>query len=338
MKRRYAICVATVCVSIWACEVVDVEEETSSTEQAGSNLQGSNLQGSNLQGSNLQGMTLQGFRIDGATLGGAPLSNLRVERGEVIAERSGVTLRGAALAGTQLQGQAKSTVDSAVTKTVQYRIAAVASEDPKYDPTQTGSTFLYTLEQWVDGSGVWKPACPADQDGRRVAIPLTATWDERGDRIASNELFTFGCTTGVLAKCYRWGYRPWLTGYGADMVEMHWTCTRMARADYCGNGVPNTRDGTLINVWDNLPAPGPIQRHGLLPPLGMLFEAGWGPHGAVCLSHSRWLLIGPLIANMCPDRLIPLGLGGIACDSLLDVLVVDPRVRMFNESYLNLGL
>jgi len=70
----------------------------------------------------------------------------------------------------------------------------------------------------------------------------------------------------------------------------------------------------------------------------MLFEAGWGPHGAVCLSHARWLTIGNLIANACPDRLVPLGLGGIACNSVLDVLTIDPEVRMFNDSYISLGL
>jgi ADYC domain/Pentapeptide repeats (8 copies) len=338
ITRVATVCLSIVCTAVYACQVTD--EETSTEEQAGSNLQGSNLQGSNLQGSNLQGMTLQGFRIDGATLGGAPLTNLRVERGEVIADQGGVTLRGASLAGAQLQAQARSTaVNPPVTTTVQYRITAIAPEDPAYDPTQTGSTYLYTLEQWGDGTGVWQPACPADQDGRRVAIPLAATWDEHGDRIESSTLFTFGCTTGVLAKCYRWGYRPWLTGYGANMAEMHWTCTRMARADYCGNGVSNTQDDTWVNVWDNLPAPGPIQRHGLLPPLGMLFEAGWGPHGAVCLSHARWLSsLGSLIAGMCPDRLVPPGLGGIACNTVLDVLVVDPTVKLFNESYINLGL
>jgi hypothetical protein len=338
MKYRYAVCVATVCVSVWACEVVD-DLETSTEEQAGSNMQGSNMQGVSMQGSSMQGMSLQGFRIDGATLGGTALSNLRVERGEVIAEQGGVTLRGAGLVGARLQAQARNTaVSPPVTALLEYRIAAVAPEAAAYDPTSTGSTFLYSLEQWVDASNSWQPACPADLDGRRVAIPLAATWDEGGDRLASSTLFTFGCTTGVIAKCYRWGYRPWLTGYGADMAGMHQTCTRLARADYCGNGVSNTQDGTWVNVWDSLPAPGPIQHHGLLTPLGMLFEAGWGPDGAVCLSHARWLTIGNLIANTCPDRLVPPGLGGVACDSVLDVLAIDPTVKLFNESYLNVGL
>jgi hypothetical protein len=263
-----------------------------------------------------------------------------VGRGEVIAERDGVTLRGTSLVGAELQAEARLPgAGAAETTLVAYRIADVAPESSAYDPTKTGSTYVYTLEQWVEDSESWQPACAPDADGRRVAIPVAATWDEKGNRIESSSLFTFGCTTGVIAKCYRWGYRPWLTGYGADMPEMHQTCTRLARADYCGDGVSHTQNGTLVNVWDNLPAPGPIQRHGgLLPPLGMIFEAGWGPQGAICLSHARWITLGGLLANVCPGRLIPLGLGGIACNSVVDVLLLYPSARMYNESYLNLDL
>ncbi len=325
---------AILCVSLCACEAVEI----SIAEQPGIATQGNTLQGNTLQGTTLQGMRMQGFRTTGATLGGAPLDSLRIERGEVIAAQGGVALRGAALAGAQLQAQVRELgAGPPATALVTYRIAAVEPESSKYDPTHTGSTFLYTLEQWVDQTGSWEPGCPPDADGRRVAIPLAATWDERGDRIETSSLFTLACTTGVIAKCYRWGYRPWVTGHG-DLAAMHWTCTRLARADYCGDGVSHTRDGTWINIWDTLPAPGPIQRHGLLPPLGMVFEAGWSTAGAVCLSHARWLSIEGLLAGRCPDRLIPPGLGGIACDSVLDALARDPSVQMFNESYLNLDL
>jgi hypothetical protein len=325
-------------LALCACEVV--QTSTSTTEQAGMTMQGMTMQGMTMQGMTMQGMTMQGMSLDGMTLSGDPLQAVRVERGEVVAQRGPVTLRGTALVGAHLRAQVRNLAASPpASALVEYRVTAIEPEAPGYDPTGTGNTYLYTLEQWVDDTASWQPACPVDTDGRRVAIPLAATWDEHGDRIESSAMFTFGCTTGVIAKCYRWGYRPWVTGYG-DLTAMHWTCTRLARADYCGIGVPHTRNGTWINVWDNLPAPGPIQRHGGLlglPPTGMLFEAGWDTGGAVCLSHSRWLLDDGLeLAELCPERLILPGLGASVCDTVPDALGAHAHARMFNEAYLNL--
>jgi ADYC domain len=334
-RRVVPLGVATLCASYSACEDI---EDISTDEQFGSQLQGSQLQGSQLQGSQLQGMNLLGFQFSGATLGGSALDNVRVEAGEVVAEQNQVTLHGSALAGAHLQAQVQDPGTSPpTTSLVEYRITSVVSEDAKYDPTGTGSTFLYTLEQWVDGSSSWEPACPVDADGRRAAIPLAAIWDDHGDRSVSSSLFTLGCTTGVIAKCYRWGYRPWVTGYG-DLVAMHWACTRLARADYCGDGVSHTYDGTLINVWDDLSWPGPIQGHGgLLPPMGMTFEAGWDTGGAVCLSHTRWLQIGSLIAVVCPDRLIPPATGQLTCNTVTQALGMGSSAHLFNESNLNVS-
>jgi hypothetical protein len=315
--------------------------ETGTVEQAGMNMQGMNMQGMNMQGVTMQGMSMLGFQFDGATLSGAPLGHLRIDRGELVADSGATTLRGTALVGAQLTAQVRNLEASPpAIALATYRIAAIAAEQAQYDPTRTGHSFVYTLEQWVDDAGAWQTACPADADGRSIAIPLAAVWDEHGDRSTPAGMFTFGCTTGVIAKCYRWGYRPWVTGYG-DLVAMHQTCTRLARADYCGVGVPHTRNGTTINVWDTLPSPGPIQRHGGLlglPPLGMLFEAGWNTQGAVCLSHSRWILQDGLgLAALCPDRLVPPGLlGETVCDTVSAVLGIDTGARMFNEAYLNL--
>jgi hypothetical protein len=342
MTSFYIHC-ATLGMALCACEVVETTSTTgqATTETQGREMQGREMQGREMQGTELQGMAMQGIRLDGATLSGAALQHVRVERGELVAERGATTLRGASLVGAQLFAQLRNIeVTPPATAVVAYRVTAIDPELAQYDPTNTGNTLLYTLEQWIDETGSWQPACPADADGRRVAIPLAATWDEHGDRIVSSSLFTFACTTGVIAKCYRWGYRPWVTGYG-DLVAMHQTCTRLARADYCGVGVPHTRDGTTINVWDNLPSPGPIQRHGGLlglPPPGMLFEAGWNTEGAVCLSHSRWILQDGLgIAALCPDRLVPPGLlGETVCDTLSDVLGLDSNARMFDEAFLNL--
>jgi hypothetical protein len=63
---------------------------------------------------------------------------------------------------------------------------------------------------------------------------------------------------------------------------LHQTCTRLARADYCGDGVPHTENGTLIDVFD----PAGIQV-GVDDP-ALSFEAGWSPDGAVCVSAPRF--------------------------------------------------
>jgi hypothetical protein len=334
MTRFYITCIAALCTFSCSSEL----DHTDITEQADMPNQGTQLQGMLLHGMQLQGMTMQGFQFSGATLNGVALVNVRVEKGELVAEQNSVTLHGAALVNAHLYANVRNlAANPPAYAVVEYQITAVEPEVATYDLTQTGSTFLYTLTQNVDHSGSWLPACPVDTNGRHVAIPLAATWDEHGDRIESTSLFTFGCTTGVIAKCYRWGYRPWVTGYG-DMTTMHWTCTRLARADYCGDGVSHTQDGTVINVWDNLPAPGPIQQHGggalQLPPLGMIFEAGWSTHGAVCLSRARWLLSGDVLAAACPNRLIPPALGPLTCETVQSVLAQDPDIHLFNESYL----
>ncbi|TMQ14226.1 MAG: hypothetical protein E6J91_16200 [Deltaproteobacteria bacterium] len=313
--------------------------ETSTVMQAGSALQGTQLHGMIAQGSNVSGLAMHGFKFSGATKNGSALSNVRVVNGELLAEQGQTTLSGSDFYDAHLLAEWWNTgVTPTATATVEYKVTAVQAET-SYDPTNTGSTYLYTLEQNVDDASDWQPACPLDADSRRVAIPLVATWDQQGNRVASNDLFTLGCTTGVLAKCYRWGYRPWVTSYG-DLVSAHWTCTRLARADYCGNGTSHTHDGTEINLWDNLPSPGPIQSRGTTPLL-MFFEAGWNTSGAVCLSHARWLLGGNLIAQHCPNRLIapgPLVLGATVCDTVADVLGLGSSSQMFNDSNLNLNL
>jgi hypothetical protein len=325
---------------LWVSACASEPVATGSQQQGLMQQQGTQLQGVQLQGSTVQGLTLRGFQFAGATLGGAALDNVRIEKGELVAEQNQITLRGTALVNAHVFAQVQNlAVTPPTTSLVEYQITAIEQEAAAYDRTPTGGTFLYTLAQNVDNTGSWQLACGADDDGKNAAIPLAATWNSHGDRVESSSLFTFGCTTGVIAKCYRWGYRPWATGYG-DLVSAHWTCTRVARADYCGNGISHTRDGTVINVWDNLGGAGPIQSHG--PALnGMVFEAGWNTGGAVCFSHARWLLGGPIIALGCPNRLLAPGvglLGGTVCDDVAHVLGLASDAQMFDESNLNLNL
>ena len=336
--RRFCVLFLTVlCVSYCTWETV----ETSSVEQHwGSDQQGTRLDAIELFGS-VAGQTVYGFELGSATLNGAALNNLRLEKGELVAEQNQVTLRGSGLDEAHVFAEVKNYQANPVTTTiVEYAITDVVAESG-YDPTGTGNTWLYSISQ--NNSGTYQPACPLDGAGLRAAIPITGAWDKNGNRIEDNSLFTFGCTTGVIAKCYRWGYRPWLaeaiTGL-PNIATTHWACTRAARADYCGNGVSKTHDGTWINSWDNIPSPGPIETWGATP-FGMVFEAGWNTNGAVCLSHARWLNGGLLILLGCPGKLIAPGIGVVGatvCDAVQDVLGLNSGATFFNESNLNANL
>ena len=330
MTGFFTVCMAALCAFYCAHHPSD----TPPAEPDVTYLQGSDVQGRSLFGFPGAVTTTYGFLFGSATRNDAALGNVHIEDGELVAEQNQAELRGSDMIGTHLYAQVRDTsVTPPTTSTVEYKITGVEAESANYDPTGTGNSFLYTLEQNVDGAGNWQPACPADADGKKVAIPLTATWDEHGNRAESDTQFTFGCTTGALAKCYRWGYRPWVTDYG-DLVSTHWACTRMARGDYCGTGSPYTHDGTAIHLWDNLPPPGPIRTQNPTPLL-MLFEAGWDTSGAVCLSHARWLVDGVQMALNCPGRLIPPSLlNATVCDTVAQVLGYDVNATMFNASYI----
>lgn len=247
-------------------------------------------------------------------------------------------LTGPELQGATLRAQAMNASTSPPTaEWLQFRIAHVAPERPEH--AGYGDTWLYTVEQYVEETGAWSNICPEDADGDAAALPVGAVFDPTGARVESTTQFTFACTSGAIAKCYRWGYKPWLAHPDGPevMPNIHWACTRMARADYCGDGTSHTQDGTLINVWDTLSAPGPFQTRDSIP--GMIFEAGWDTDGAVCLSKERWLSLPPGVALSCPDKLIPPGAslaGASVCRSASEVSALAPEVSLFNESMLNL--
>jgi len=164
--------------------------------------------------------------------------------------------------------------------------------DP-HDPD--GELNLYTVAVNRESHGRWVNMCAPDNNGEAKAIPLAGYWDRSGDYVASDNV-TFACTSGVLAKCVRWGYKPWKDHNGISGRDLHQSCTRMARADYCGNGVTHTRNGTPINVYDGI---GIQQRDSLNT---MEIEAGWNPEGAVMLNRTRWPDTFEKIRNDCPEK------------------------------------
>src|SRR3954469_22135790 len=101
MTRACITWFAALCAS--ACS--SPPERSSAEDQELWQQQGPALQGVLLQGSQAANMTLVGFQFDGATLNGAALSNVRIEKGELVAEQNQVTLRGAALVNAHVIAQ-----------------------------------------------------------------------------------------------------------------------------------------------------------------------------------------------------------------------------------------
>ena len=84
----------------------------------------------------------------------------------------------------------------------------------------------------------------------------------------------------------------------------------MLRGDYCGDGTATTRDGTPVDVWDNVS----IQTDDA--PMWD-FEAEWTPNGASCVMATRWPTIleedetvSAYIQEHCPTRWLTPGCGG----------------------------
>ncbi|MBD1835157.1 hypothetical protein H6F61_21310 [Cyanobacteria bacterium FACHB-472] len=166
---------------------------------------------------------------------------------EPISKNTSIGEKTKVIKGKDLKGAQLNAVDEQGKK-LNFEIKDVEL-DPK-DPEK--ETYLYTVFYVDSANSQGKNLCTPDAENVAKAIPLTGSWDETGAHTESSNVITFGCTSGVLAKCVRMGYKPWKTVKGTSLRDYHQACTRMARADYCGNGKSHTRDGTPINIYDKL--------------------------------------------------------------------------------------
>jgi hypothetical protein len=152
----------------------------------------------------------------------------------------------------------------------------------KREPAKAGGGEVWLHDLSVVGEdGDLRPLCLADPQGDRHAIPLPGTFTDDGTYMPEPGVFSLSCTAGVQAKCVRAGYAPWRTAPGGEpLIDHYRACTRMMRADYCGDNEPHTRNGTLIDLYDDVGVQSPDAP-------SLVFEAGWTPHGAVCVNHAR---------------------------------------------------
>jgi hypothetical protein len=140
-------------------------------------------------------------------------------------------------------------------------------------------TLLYTV-QMPDGSSFCKP----DRYGSVQAIVQQGYFDEKGAlHTEEANVFTFGCLSGVIGKCAKWKYLPW------EVSDLHWSCTRAARADYCGTGEPHTFDNTPIDIYDSLNPPRNVADAATPPDAPHVdYESAWTTAGAFCVTGPRW--------------------------------------------------
>lgn len=199
------------------------------------------------------------------------------------------------------------------------RIDAV-EKDPD-DPDIT----LYGLSYRDPASGAWADLCEPDPKGRRRGFPLPGAWTATGEYRPDAPGFVLTCTSGAQGKCVRFGYKPWKDGVnGVPMRDLYQACTRMVRADYCGDGVGTTRNGMLIDLYDRFG----IQNENKDAPLS--FEAGWGPDGAVCVARVRVPENTSLdaLVHSCPQKLA----GRTGADCSAERALTLPGVLIRNKS------
>ncbi len=189
---------------------------------------------------------------------------------------------------------------------LQVTIQSITSDSQ--DPS--GETFLYGLVLQNMTSGGSQNACEPDADGVQLAIPVAGIWSASGAHMDSATQFTFGCTSGVIAKCVRWGYHPWQSVGSQPLSLYHQICTRLARADYCGDGQTHTQEGTLVDVYDDLQLLTPV------PNSGLIFDGAWTTDGAYCIQKQRWIELQNLPSFQCSADFVN-----------LEVVEPDPAMR-----------
>lgn len=269
---------------LWGCESTEpcplgAEGQPACVEAL--QLQSRTFQSRTFQGRSFQSRTFQGTQavvsmVQQLKIGGVRVDNVRLQGTVLWGDLGGRTISGMDFVGATVS---ETEPDGAVFDST---ITAIQS-DPQ-DPS--GEILLYTLTAYDPGTGTVRNVCDADPWGGQWATPVYGSWDTTGAHIPSPTQFMFGCTSGVVAKCVRWGYRPWKSVNGKSLADYHQTCTRLARADYCGDGTTHTENATLIDLYDDLG----IQKKApfeLTSPL--VFEAAWTSRGAYCLTKDRWL-------------------------------------------------
>jgi hypothetical protein len=213
---------------------------------------------------------------------------LHLEKGRLVAFPQPAS----SLVGTVLRGS------SSEGKPVEVAICGV--EPAPADPDMA----WYRIEAWNPVAQAWVNPCMATAripDPRALAV--NGVWDSSGARRQVPGRLTLACENSAIAWCIRWGYKPWISLDGQSLAELHQACTRLARADYCGNGTSHALPDAPVELYDTLgvrPLVAGAGERGALERSS--FEAAWAPDGAVCLARTRDGRGLEEIEKECPGR------------------------------------
>lgn len=142
-----------------------------------------------------------------------------------------------------------------------------------------------------------EPICGYDSSNNPIWASVMPDVFNVNDGSEANDptLFTFACRFAALEKCNEYGYpkSKSINEYNGTsrrkrmLTDYHAACVRMVRADYCGDGVGHTFNGTSIDIYDHLE--GNNTPSNTVGSAGWEFEAGWADDGAHCIGKTRWM-------------------------------------------------
>jgi hypothetical protein len=248
---------------------------------------GKTWNGKTWNGKTWNGKTWNGKTWNGKTWNGKTFSGISISGSEIVA----VLDNGAISRGKDLIGATFQTYFDPGPELYTFKI------DDAYQEAGAGlqDIWWYKTSYKSESASSYSPVCTNAAGVGDTGVFLSGMyWDETtGNRIDQPDSFTFACADGVLAKCTHIGYRPWATGTSCkkagstkdcrtvSLKDHHQACTRMLRADYCGDGVPHTLDGTVLDIFDYLQPPVQLREE------NWQMESRWIPTGATCLTAPR---------------------------------------------------
>jgi len=184
-----------------------------------------------------------------------------------------------------------------------------------------GLNFLALHLEQPDGAERGKAnICTRRVDGSNWLIPISGRWMPNGALNGDAPGATLACASGAIGKCMEWGFAPW------SAPDYFTACTRMVRADYCGDGRSHTKPGIQI-AFDKFDRPWQV-------PPRYRFEAIWGADGAHCITAPRVAtLFSPHdLQKQCPGR-VRIESSAAACRELAGSAGTKPLLANFVRTF-----